>query len=112
MKVLMLMWTERDAASGDDADFQVWADFDAEVKAAGAFVQNGALEPPAQAKLVRPDIARPAPHEAVVDGTVLPGANQIQAFYLIDVPDMDTALTWAKRLPTYGTVEVRALLDY
>ena len=73
---------------------------------------NRALEPPARARLVRPDIARPAPDEAVVDGTVMPGANQIQAFYLIDVPDVDTALAWAKRLPTYGTVEVRVLLDY
>jgi hypothetical protein len=112
MKVLMLMWTERDAAGGDEADFQAWADFDAQVRAAGAFVQNGALEPSARSQLVRPDIAGPQPDEAVRSGTVAPGPNQIQAFYLVEVPDMREALDWARRLPTYGTVEVRALLDY
>ena len=45
MRYLMLMWADADAASGDESDFQAWAEFDAQVKAAGAFVLNGALTP-------------------------------------------------------------------
>jgi hypothetical protein len=45
MRYLMLMWADADATSGDESDFQAWAEFDAQVKAAGAFVLNGALTP-------------------------------------------------------------------
>ena len=36
--------------------------------------------------------------------------EHLLGFYLIDVPDLDTALDWAARMPImrYGTVEVRA----
>ena len=58
MRYLMLMWADADAASGDDSDFQAWADFDEQVKASGAFVLNGALAPAsAGAHLVQTAIA-------------------------------------------------------
>jgi hypothetical protein len=47
MRHPMLMWADADAASGDESDFQAWAEFDAQVKTAGAFVPNGALAPAA-----------------------------------------------------------------
>jgi hypothetical protein len=40
------------------------------------------------------------------------GKRQIQAFYIMDLPGMDAALEWANRLPTYGFVEVRELLQF
>ena len=40
------------------------------------------------------------------------GKRQIQAFYIMDLPDMDAAVEWANRLPTYGYVEVRELLPF
>ena len=40
------------------------------------------------------------------------GKRQIQAFYIMDLPDMDAAAEWANRLPTYGYVEVRELLQF
>jgi hypothetical protein len=99
MRYLMLMWADADAASGDESDLQAWVEFDAQVKAAGAFVLNGALAPAAsEARLVQTAIAE--------------GKRQIQAFYIMDLPDMDTAVTWANRLPTYGYVEVRELLQF
>jgi hypothetical protein len=35
-------------------------------------------------------------------------------YYLIEVPDLDAALDWAAKVPSaaYGTVEVRAVVDY
>jgi hypothetical protein len=38
MRYLMLVWADADAAGGDESDFRVWAHFDEQVKAAGAFV--------------------------------------------------------------------------
>jgi hypothetical protein len=112
MKVLMMMWSETDASGGNQGDIDAWVEFDQRVRAAGAAVTNGALEPPAAAKLVRPDLSEPKPGEEVVDGTFHSGPAQIQAFYLLDCADMAEAVEWARQLPTRGTVEVRPLIEY
>jgi hypothetical protein len=113
VKYLMLMWADADAASGDEADWQAWAEFDEQVKAAGAFVANGALQPAAtDARLVRTKIdGHPLP-SAVEQRPFAPGTRQIQAFYLMECDNMDAAVGWANQLPTYGLVEVRELIDY
>jgi hypothetical protein len=113
MRYLMLMWADADATSGGESDFQAWLEFDAQVKAAGAFVLNGALAPAAAgARLVQTAIAGHALDEAVGRRPFAEGQRQIQAFYIMDLPDMDAALEWANRLPTYGCVEVRELLRF
>jgi hypothetical protein len=45
----------------------------------------------------------------VVDGPYAEAKEQLGGFHIIDVPDLDTALTWAARCPSAsrGTVEVR-----
>jgi hypothetical protein len=45
----------------------------------------------------------------VLDGPFAETKEQLGGYYLIDVPDLDAALSWAKRCPAarYGTVEVR-----
>jgi hypothetical protein len=40
------------------------------------------------------------------------GKRQIPALYIMDLPGMDAALEWANKLPTYGCVEVRELLQF
>lgn len=40
------------------------------------------------------------------------GERQIQAFYIMECESMDAAVEWANKLPTYGYVEVRELLQY
>jgi hypothetical protein len=113
MRYLMLLWADADATSGGEADFQAWAEFDEQVKAAGAFVMNGALAPASSdARLVQTAIAGHALGEAVQRRPYAEGRRQVQAFYVMDLPDMDTALEWANKLPTYGCVEVRELLQF
>lgn len=113
MRYLMLMWADADATSGDETDFQAWVDFDEKVKAAGAFVLNGALAPAStDARLVRTAIAGHALDGAVDRRPFADGERQIQAFYIMELPDLDAALEWANKLPTYGYVEVRELLQY
>jgi len=113
MRYLMLMWADADATTGDESDFQAWTEFDAQVKAAGAFVLNGALAPAStEARLVQTAIAGHAIDAAVERRPFAEGKRQIQAFYIMDLPSMDAALEWANRLPTYGCVEVRELLQF
>jgi hypothetical protein len=113
MRYLMLMWADADATSGDESDFQAWTDFDEQVKASGAFVFNGALAPASTgARLVQTAIAGHALGEAVERRPFAEGERQIQAFYIMELPTMDAAVEWANRLPTYGCVEVRELLQF
>jgi hypothetical protein len=45
------------------------------------------------------------------DGPFAETKEQLGGYYLIDVPDLDAALSWASRCPgaRYGTVEVRPI---
>lgn len=45
------------------------------------------------------------------DGPFAETKEQLGGYYLIDVPDLDAALSWAARCPAarYGTVEVRPI---
>jgi hypothetical protein len=47
----------------------------------------------------------------VLDGPYSETQEQLGGFYIIDVPDLDAAIEWAKKLPAaqYGTVEVRPI---
>jgi hypothetical protein len=75
------------------------------MRAAGVLIDSGQLSPGDAARLVRVT----AGQADVSDGPP-PGAGQTpSAYFLIDCPDLDTALDWAARIPaaSYGTVEVR-----
>lgn len=47
----------------------------------------------------------------VLDGPYVDSKEQLGGYYLIDVPDLDIALSWAARCPAvgHGVVEVRPL---
>jgi hypothetical protein len=49
-----------------------------------------------------------------VDGPFAETKEQIGGFYLIDVPDLDSALEWARKLPLRPdwAAEVRPVMDY
>jgi hypothetical protein len=113
MKFLMLMWSEVDAASGDASDLEAWVAFEREAREAGVFVDSGAFRPArSDARIVRTAISGHERSAAVERRTSTDGAAQIEAYYLMRCPDLDTALDWAHRLPTYGQVEVRELLEF
>src|SRR5258708_35435305 len=48
----------------------------------------------------------------VTDGPFMETKENLLGFYLIEVPDLDTAMDWARRMPAHDgrTVEVRAAL--
>jgi hypothetical protein len=68
----------------------------------------GGLRPAKEAKSLR---AQPDGKVLMTDGPFLETKEHLGGFFLIDVPDLDTALDWAARMPhaASGTAEVRAV---
>jgi hypothetical protein len=71
------------------------------LKKAGALVANQGLRPTSDAKTVR--------KANVLNGPFAETKEQLAGYFLLEVPDMEAALSWAKRHPTaaHGSVEVR-----
>jgi hypothetical protein len=71
-------------------------------------LRNGAgLQPTSTATTVRVVNGK----SQVLDGPYADSKEQLGGFHIIDVPDLDAALSWAARCPTalHGVVEVRPL---
>lgn len=75
------------------------------VKDAGIFRGGAGLEPPYSATTLRIREGK----RLVQDGPYADTKEQLGGFFIIEVPDLDTALDWAARYPAGpdGVVEVR-----
>jgi hypothetical protein len=73
--------------------------------AAGVLKGSNRLQPIAAATTVRITNGK----TQVLDGPYIDSKEQLGGYYLIDVPDLDAALSWAARCPAsgHGVVEVR-----
>lgn len=89
---------------------QGYAAFSEMLKAANAYVSGEGLQGVETATSVR---VRGGKVETM-DGPFAETKEQLGGFYVFDVPDLDTALRYAAMIPsaTYGTVEVRPVMDY
>jgi len=74
---------------------------------AGVLVGGDRLQPATTASTVRQANGK----ASVLDGPYADTKEQLGGFYIIDVPDLDSALQWAARCPaaSQGSVEVRPL---
>lgn len=83
--------------------------FHAEVKAAGAWVFNGALHPPRAATLVQVKNGQ----TIVTDGPFAEGKEHIGGIMVVRAPDLDAALGWARKLARAVPlpIEVRPFRD-
>ncbi|HEX5086191.1 MAG TPA: YciI family protein [Nocardioides sp.] len=118
MKFLLLMAEENHFANWETADDahhkRVYADFrafDEAVRSRGRVVGGEALDRPSTARTVRPRPDRAGTDCPVTEGPFAETVEQVGGFYLIDVPDMDTAVELAALLPREYTVEVRPTLE-
>jgi hypothetical protein len=77
------------------------------LKDAGVLRGGNRLQPVSSATTVRAANGKPA----VLDGPFAETKEQLGGYYLIDVPDLDAALSWASRCPgaVHGAIEVRPL---
>ena len=79
------------------------------LKKAGVFVGANRLRPVSAATTVRAANGK----TQVLDGPYAESKEQLGGYYLIDVPDLDAALSWAARCPAanHGVVEVRPVWE-
>ena len=113
MKYALLIYSAPGAAEGarpaDDGVIDSWLDYTAALKESGSLL--------AAEQLAHVDTATSVTMRAgerlLTDGPFIETKEHLLGFYLLDVPDLDTALDWAGKMPImrYGTVEVRPVLE-
>jgi hypothetical protein len=79
------------------------------LKKSGVHIASERLSPISTATTVR----RNAKDMQVADGPFAETKEQLGGFYMIEAPDLDAALKWAKQCPGawYGAVEVRPVME-
>jgi hypothetical protein len=79
------------------------------LKKADVVKGSNRLGPSANATTVRVSGGKPQ----VLDGPYADSKEQLGGYFLIDVPDLDAAISWAARCPAsgHGVVEVRPIWD-
>ncbi len=77
------------------------------LKSAGALLGANRLKPTNAASTVRVADGK----TQVLDGPYAETKEQLGGYFMIDVPDLDAALSWAARCPgaSHGIVEVRPI---
>ena len=78
-----------------------------ELSKAGIFKGTGRLQSSATATTIRVQNG----NTEVQDGPYAESKEQMGGYFIIDVPDLDAAIEWAKKCPAagHGTVEVRPM---
>jgi len=84
---------------------QAYMTYTEKLRADGVYLGSNRLRPVETASSVRVHGGNPN----VVNGPFAETREQLGGYYLIDVPDLDAALSWAARCPgaSFGTIEVR-----
>ncbi len=77
------------------------------LQTAGVLKSSNRLRPSSTATTLRTTNGK----VQVLDGPYIDSKEQLGGYYLIDVPDLDAALSWAAKCPGvgHGVVEVRAI---
>lgn len=114
MRYLLLIYGEEPATQPSqeesDAVMAEWWQYDAAIKDSGVHLDGIALQPSQTATTVR----LKGDERVVTDGPFAETREVLGGYYLIDVPDLDTALDWAARCPgaKYGSMEVRPVMEF
>lgn len=110
--------TARDFALRSDparapAHMGAWAAYIDAMAQAGIIVHGNGLMPPETGTIVRVrDGVRSLQDGAVQDGPYADSKEQVGGYFIVEVPDLDTALEWAARSPSasYASTEVRPVM--
>lgn len=111
--LLMIYGNEAAMAAASEADSgKMLAAYGAYTEAmikAGVMIGANRLRPSATATTVRSADGK----AQVLDGPYAETKEQLGGYYLINVPDLDAALSWAERCPgsAVGTIEVRPIWE-
>jgi hypothetical protein len=85
-----------------------WNAFIGAMAQAGIIVNGDGLQPPHTATTLRIRDGK----RTVQDGPFADSKEQLGGYFIIEVPDLDTALDWAAKSPSasYGSVEIRPVM--
>ena len=93
----------------DDEQNKITAEFQA-VRTLSGVLDGNQLEPPGTAKTIHVNDGQ----TLVNDGPAVDDGAAIDGYYILEGPDLETAIGFAARIPVArmgGTVEVRALME-
>ena len=114
MKYLLTIYADESAEDTMPPDemgkiMQAYGAYYEALAKAGALQSAERLRPSTDATSVR---VRGGKTE-VLNGPYAETREQLGGYFLIDVPDLDAALSWAARCPSsgYGTIEVRPIWE-
>ncbi len=110
MQYLLLIYgNEAGMQSASKADVEkmvaAYGAYTEALKKAGVLAGANRLQPTSAASTVRVADGK----SKVLDGPYAETKEQLAGYYMIDVPDLDAALSWAARCPgaSVGAIEVR-----
>jgi len=99
---------EAGAAAPQQEVYAEWAAFNEALNKAGG-IPGMRLQPAALATTVRVRNGK----TDVLDGPYIEAREQLAGYFVIDVPSLDEAITWAQRCPSskYGSIEIRPIFE-
>ncbi|HYE45005.1 MAG TPA: YciI family protein [Caulobacter sp.] len=82
-----------------------------EMRQAGVLLGGDGLEGVATATTI---VTGPGGTQTLHDGPFAETREQLGGYYLLDVPDLDAAVAWCRRMPVVegGKVEIRPVMTY
>jgi hypothetical protein len=111
MKYMLLIYAAEQAITDEEREhcYVESTQLSHELNAAGYFIGASPLHPVATATSVRIRNGK----RLVTDGPFAETREQLGGYYLIEAPDLDTAIGIAGRIPAarWGTVEVRPVIE-
>jgi hypothetical protein len=108
---MLLIYPPVEAPPADDPGMQIsrWVDYGQSLRDAGVLVADHRLDRPELATTVRVRDGE----TLITDGPFAETSEYLAGYYLLDCPDLDTALAHAAGVPNshYASIEVRPVLS-
>jgi hypothetical protein len=115
MKYVLAIYGDESARANATAEqglamMQAYETLTREMEAAGVLVAGEGLQPSTAATTVRVRDGE----RLLTDGPFAETRETLAGFYLVDVEELDAALSWAAKIPhaAHGSIEVRPVLVY
>ena len=100
-------WFDTQVKAEQERGIAAYTAYTESLQKASVLKGGSRLAPSSGAKTIRPDGGK----QQVLDGPYADAKEQLGGYYLIEVPNLETAMSWASRCPAvgHGIVEVRQL---